>query len=514
MGFRTTVPANNTNGQPALIIPPFRAGLAQELARLPDNFMSAQPNFLIIMSDQHAPDAIGGLGHPAVISPALDQLIARGVSFRNAYCSYPMCTPSRAGFMTGHHSTGHGVWELGDPLPTSMPTWAHVLRRAGYTTSIAGRMHFVGPDLMHGFERRVYPELGSHALFAYGNWDQPQTDQHVMVDGVRRAGPQAEVTRAEAYDTAVTDAALAELAHLTSAAPQKPWALHVGLYLPHIPYAIRQHYYDRYDGVEIPLPRQPPDGQSFEAMIPPQMQDSRKWLGLTSDGATPEQVTAARRAYFGMITCMDELIGKLVRKLDELGVADNTWIIYLSDHGENLGEHGFWSKLNFYEDSVRVPLIIVPPRCADPGNPGAECHAPVSLLDWMSTVLDLTGEQANFEPMPGRSLLPLLADPTETWPQRAVLSDYACDGTRVPLRMVRQGPWKACFAPGFTPVLFNLEEDPHEWHDRGSDPACSPVLAQLLQAAHADGWDGEQLRAHIHRHKRRLDYIGAAERTE
>ena len=126
--------------------------------------MSERPNFLIIMSDQHAPETMGGVGHPAVQTPSLDRLMSAGVTFRNSYCPYPMCTPSRAGFMTGRLTPEHGVWELGTPLRSDMPTWAHVLRRAGYATSISGRMHFVGTDRMHGFERRVHPDMNEKLI--------------------------------------------------------------------------------------------------------------------------------------------------------------------------------------------------------------------------------------------------------------------------------------------------------------------------------------------------------------
>ena len=109
-----------------------------------------------------------------------------------------------------------------------------------------------------------------------------------------------------------------------------------------------------------------------------------------------------------------------VYSIHQLGAADNTWVIYLSDHGDNMGEHGFWSKLNFYEDSVRVPFVVVPPGYA---NPGAQCETPVSLVDWMSTVLDLTGQESVFEKMPGHSLMPLIGDPAQQCPERSVLAD-------------------------------------------------------------------------------------------
>ena len=471
--------------------------------------MPHRPNLLVIMSDQHAPDTIGGLGHPAVRTPSLDRLMARGITFTNAYCPYPMCTPSRAGFMTGLRTPQHGVWELGTPLDSAVPTWAHALRAAGYRTSISGRMHFIGRDKLHGFERRVCPDVGDMLVpYTYGDWDKPQGDDHVMLGALRNAGPTPESTGHERYDARVFDAAETELVRLVSEADAGPWALMVGSILPHFAYAVSQRYYDLYDGVDIPLPRVPPGGAAYEDLVPEQMRDSRKWLGLTGDGATDDQVRTARRCYYGMIAFLDELIGRLLARLEQLDAAGTTWVVYLSDHGDNMGEHGFWSKLNFLEDSVRIPFIVAPSECL---RSGALCTAPVSSVDWMPTVLELTGQGSWFEPLPGRSLLPLIADPSGTWPDRTVVSDYACDGTRVPMRMVRHGRWKACFAPGFPPTLFDLQDDPHEWHDLGGDPASRDVLADLEQVARADGWDPEELLGEILTHKRRLAFIRRAE---
>jgi choline-sulfatase len=471
--------------------------------------MPENPNFLIIMSDQHAPDALGGLGHPAVKTPVLDSLMARGITFTSAYCAYPMCTPTRASFMTGKLTPQHGVWELGTPLGPDQPTWAHALRLAGYRTTICGRMHFIGPDVMHGFERRVHPEMqGGRVPYAYGDWDTPQGDDHVMVKAVKRAGPTADGTTYEKYDGGVCNAALQELENIASSGEARPWALTVGFGFPHFPYQVTPEYWDRYEGVEIPMPRTPPDGRSFEDLIPEQVVDSRRALGLTADGISDEEVRTARRCYYGMITCLDEMIGRLVARVGDLGFADNTWIVYLSDHGDNMGEHGLWSKLNFYEDSVRVPFVIAPPAYAQDGS---LCRANVSQVDWFPTLLELTGSEGWHEDLPGRSLVPLIGDPHLTWDDRSVVSDYACIGTHVPMRMVRRGRWKGCFAPGFPPVLFDVENDPHEWTDLGSNPAHAELVAELETLARSDGWDPNALRHEIHTHKRRLKFIAQAE---
>jgi len=471
--------------------------------------MSKPPNFLVIMADQHAPDTIGAHGHPIVETPALDRLAGQGISFTSAYCPYPMCTPSRDGLMTGQRTPQHGVWELGTPLGSDVPTWAHVLRTHGYQTAISGRMHFIGHDKMHGFERRVSPDVGDMLVpFTYGNWDRAQADDHVMLGAIAQAAPSDGPTGNERYDDRVFAAAQSELERLAAGNSEQPWALMVGAIHPHFPYRISKPFFDRYESAEIPLPRVPPGEAPFADLVPPQLHDNRKWLGLTSDGATEEQVRTARRCYYAMITCLDAHIGRLTARLEALGLADNTWVVYVSDHGDNMGEHGFWSKLNFFEDSVRIPFIVAPPRCE---RAGEVCTAPVSLVDWMPTVLELTGDRSWAESLPGRSIVPLLNTPTETWPDRAVISDYACDGTRVPMRMVRYRQWKASFAPGFAPVLFDLSSDPHEWHDLGAAPGSREILSELEAIAREDGWNPEGLQNTILTHKRRLSYIEHAE---
>ncbi len=467
-----------------------------------------QPNLLVVMSDQHAPSFLGRSGHAAVRTPNLDRLAERGVTFSQAYCNYPMCTPTRASFMTGLQTPQHRLWELGDPLGTDLPSWAHALRRSGYRTSIAGRMHFVGPDQMHGFETRVHPGLcRQDHLYPYGDWDVPPNDQHLMVDCVTSAGPTDEPTRAQLYDTSVITAAEQHLEMLTQARDGAPWAMAVGTYLPHIPYAIERRWFDLYRGEDIPMPVRPPAGSDWERHIPPLFRDSRRWLGLTSDGASEQQVRTARRAYCGMVTCLDDLIGRLLAKLEETGQADNTWVVYLSDHGDNMGEHGMWSKLNFFEESVRIPLIIAPPGCRQAGR---TCAAPVSQIDWLPTVLDLTGDNTWSEPLPGRSLRPLIENPEDAGADRIVRSDYACEGTRVPLRMVRQGRWKACFGHALPPVLFDLQRDPNEWHDLGQEPAQAGRIAELERLARADGWDSAALQPLVATHKRRLKLMEQA----
>ncbi len=478
--------------------------------------MTKKPNILAIMSDQHAPGVLGCLGHPCVKTPHIDALAARGVTFTQAYCPYPMCTPARASYLTGLLTPQHNVWELGSMLNAAIPTWAHALRSAGYQTTIAGKMHFIGDEQLHGFERRISGEYHPYQRpFAYDPWLKPITDDYVMISSVQRAGPTDEPTRGELFDQSVYDSAMDELAYSSAQrkATGKPWAMSVGYFLPHAPYNVSKPWWDLYEGVDIPLPETPPTGALFESHIPEQMQGSRKWLGLSTDGATPQQVKNARRAYYAMVTKIDHMVGQLVKRLQELGELENTIILYTSDHGDNHGTHGMWSKLNFFQESVGLPFVLAGPL-SDPGfQTQGTCHAPISLIDWLPTLLDLTG-QSWPTPLPGKSILPLLKDPTQTWHDRPVISDYACGGTRVPIRMVRLGNFKACFAPPHPPVLYNLQTDPNEWHDLGQDPAHQSVIQKLEAVARQDGWNPQTLLAHIQQEKRVLDYLRSIEGGE
>lgn len=476
--------------------------------------MSDQPNILVIMSDQHAPSAVGAMGNKCVKTPHLDALALRGVTFTQAYCPYPMCTPSRASFMTGLNTPQHDVWELGTPLSTALPTWPHALRTAGYCTSIAGRMHFMGPDQMHGFERRVAPDgyIGK-SPWAYDPWLAPITDEHVMIKAIQKAGVTKDLTYNQKTDERTHDAAIAELSFLTKQRKEtgRPWALTASYIQPHFPFVVSQKWWDMYEGVDIEMPELPPDSKGYASHIPELMQGSRRWLGCTDDGLKEDEIRSAIRAYYGMITLIDDYIGQLIAQLDAAGVLENTIILYTSDHGDNMGSHGMWSKLNFYEESVGIPFIV-----AGPGiEPNRKCAAPVSLVDWLATLLAMNekkGVGINWPSLiAGQSLWPLLEDPSQVWADRVVVSDYACGGTRVPLRMVRRGKYKACFGPPLPAVLFDLEADPREGRDLGADPVYAPVLAELYACATADGWNPELLLTHIHQQKRTLDYLRQAE---
>jgi len=472
----------------------------KKYSTLTDNVKKKLPNFLIVMADQYSAYATGVSGYHPVKTPCLDKIAAEGMVFTNAYAAYPMCTPARASFMTGLYTPQHRVWELGDPLSSSIPTWAHALKHAGYRTVISGRMHFVGDDQLHGFENHIYPE--SNPVRSYGFWDNEKRSK-VMLEAIGNASPVDDETAYQRHDRNVCEAAIRKL-DFFARDKKTPFALMVGFILPHFPFKITHYYYNLYRNTDIPLPEIPPDSGACEDFIPEIFRSIRQFLGLSSDGVSDHQVIEARRCYYAMVSFIDEQIGKLLAELERLGLDEDTYFIFLSDHGESLGEHGLWSKLTFFEHSIRIPLIV---RTPDRKSAGKFCNAPVSQIDFMPTFLDLTGQLPWLEPLPGKSLLPLFENPQEMLSERIILADYASVGITEPIRMVRYGDWKACFGDTLPPALFNLKDDPGEWKNLASKENFRRILKKLHEFACADGWNPSVLKSEILKHQRRLRYI-------
>jgi len=450
--------------------------------------MSAQPNFMIILSDQHSPHLLRCAGDSLVRTPHLDSLAENGVLFDSTYCAAPLCVPSRMTFLTGRHCSDIGVWTNGCMLPSDIPTFAHGLGAAGYETVLGGRMHFVGPDQRHGFEKRIIgdvlspfpggpgPDLGHIPLSTTG-----QTYKAVEVAGPGR-------TAYQAYDVAVTDACCRYLEERDR--DDRPFCLLVGYVLPHCPFICPRDLYEEYlDRVDIP-----PVPPGYLENLHPAMRLWRQVRGV--DDLTTEQIRRARAAYCGLVTFMDEQIGRLLQILEAAPFGEDTIVVYTSDHGEMAGEHGMWWKSSFYEGSVGVPMIWSwPGRLAA----GKRVSAVTSLLDVGPTLLDLAAADP-LSRIAGRSLRSFLEDgaPPADWPDLTLAENYS-GGQERPGRMIRQGPWKLNHYHGHDrPQLFNLEEDPDEFHDRAADPACADIKEQLMERV-LQGWNGDAIEATLER---------------
>jgi len=465
--------------------------------------VSRPPNILFIMADQMAAPALPFHGHPVVRTPNLSRLAAEGVVFDNAYCNYPLCAPSRFALLSGRLPSAIGAFDNAAEFASSVPTFVHYARAAGYRTCLSGKMHFVGADQLHGFEERlttdVYPadfgwtpDWGNGAL-AY-DWS------HHMASVVE-AGPCHRSLQID-FDEETAHQAVQKIYDYgrtaANTADRAPFLLAVSFTHPHDPFNCLPEHWDLYDHAAIDLPSVPP--------IPPERLDphSRRLHymdGLHRYHLTEERVRTARHAYYGSISYVDELVGRLLTALERAGLAQDTIIVFTGDHGEMLGERGMWYKMSFFEWSSRVPLLVHAPGRWAPRR----VSAPVSHVDLFPTILDLLDGRAPLpvDPFDGESLLPLLAG-SARGAGRTIFAEYLGEGTLNPAFMVRRGRYKYIACDGDPPQLYDLEADPKELVNRAGARDLAAIEADLA-ASVARRWNAPALRrAVIESQNRRL----------
>jgi choline-sulfatase len=441
------------------------------------------------MYDQLAPSSLGCYGNPAVKSPVIDRLAGEGVVFDAAYTNSPLCTPARYCMMTGQLPSATRGYDNAAYLASTIPTFAHYTRALGYRTLLSGKMHFVGPDQLHGFEERrttdVYP-----ADFGWTpDWRAPgeRIDwwYHNM-DSVTGAGV-AEVTNQLLFDDEVGHHSVRALHDVARADDGRPWLLVASFTHPHDPYVTRREYWDRYDGVDIPMPFV----SAADVPADPHTLRLREVCAMDRAEVSEAHVRDARRAYYGNISYVDDWTGRLVSTLHALGLERDTIVVLLADHGDMLGERGLWYKMSFFEGSARVPLIVhAPERFA-----ARRVATPVSLVDVLPTILELAGgtPQDVVEPLAGASLLELCSGRDQ---QRVVVGEYMAEGACAPIVMILRGDLKFVHCPADPDQLFDLAADPHELVNLAIDPAHAVTIA-ALRAEVAQRWDLEQLHSDV-----------------
>ncbi|MGH6943212.1 MAG: choline-sulfatase, partial [Geminicoccaceae bacterium] len=425
-------------------------------------------------------------------APHVARLADEGVVFENAYCNSPLCAPSRCSMMAGRLPSRIGTYDNASEFPASVPTLAHGLRAQGYRTCLAGKMHFVGPDQLHGFEERLTTDIYPADFGWTPDWDRPEERidwwYHNMAS-VKQAGI-AEATNQLDFDDQTGFQARRFLADHARSGRERPFFLTVSFTHPHDPYAIRKAYWDRYAATPIDPPRVAP--VPFERMDP-HSQRLVRVSALDEVLITADDVQRARRAYYGAISYVDDQVGELLRALETFGLMRDTVVIFTSDHGEMLGERGLWYKMCFFEWAVRVPLIFFAPgRFAARRVP-----ALVSLVDLLPTLRDLgkppSGAAAAIE-HDGASLVPALEGSAPT--ERTVQGEYLAEGALAPIFMIRRGPWKYVWSEPDPPMLFDLARDPDELDNL----AAAPEHAKTASAFAAEVqrlWEPRVLRERI-----------------
>ncbi|RTE55470.1 DUF4976 domain-containing protein [Arenibacter aquaticus] len=449
-------------------------------------FAQDKPNVLFICTDEQHPAISGFRGNPVIKTPNLDALAAKGAHFTRTYVASPVCAPSRAAYMFGKYVNQIESWYNAKAWPTDEVTWATKLTESGYHTAHYGKMDSPGlydklgfTEEWHSAKRPERKTIGPDARFLP---DRPRLAKgHLRVNTFDIKDYKADpYTRGShkfgqyAVDRPTINHALRFLENREN--DKKPWMLHVGLLMPHWPMTLPQKYYDMYADVEIPMPH---DAKFPNKDIHPALQHFQKWDGLDVP-PDEEKFKNALRAYYGMITCLDDMVGELIAKLKKDGTYDNTFIIFTSDHGDNLGEHGLMGdKHTPMEGSVAVPLIITGPGV----QPGLKVDAPVTLVDMYPTIMDMVGISHNDSQLSGVSLLPVL-EGKEAAPDRDIFSEWHGVGFPGAWYMLANKKYKYIYYERNRPSLFDMEEDPKELNDLALNPSYAEKLKEFKAKLH------------------------------
>lgn len=407
---------------------------------------------------------MGGPGEVVPVrTPNLKRLASMGVHFKNAYCVDPVCTPARASLMTGRFASDVGSYGNSSPFDGRVPTWGGYLRQAGYYCWATGKLD-LSPKADMDFSQ-VYTSNGHYenpditALFR-----RPmcyRVDERRQIDG--------KIKDRGGHDRRVLENGLGFLRN-KARQTGKPWAAYLGFIMPHPPFGAPGKYWDLYPPDQTRMPNIPP---GYLEKLALDFQILRQFKMI----ATPipeERIRRARSAYYGMITELDGMIGQILDELEEAGALENTLVVYTSDHGEMLGEHGLWLKNNLLEGAARVPMII-----GGAGLPrGMEIEAPVSHVDLISTLLDLAGITRP-NGLRGNTLLPLIQGNPSARPP-LVYAESNSEGNCTGSYMIRKGDWKYIYFTWYgDKLLFNLKEDPGEMNNLANNPSHASIVQEL-----------------------------------
>lgn len=446
--------------------------------------MATRPNILFIQADQLAAGPLPFYGGKVVQAPHLQALAAQSAVFDAAYCNSPICAPSRFSMLSGRLPTAIGAYDNASEFPASTPTFAHALGAAGYRTILSGKMHFIGPDQLHGFHERLTTDIYPADFAWTPNWLAGPTDKPsgISMVNVLQAGPCVRSLQMD-YDDEVEHLALQRLYDLAREPERKPFFLAVSFTHPHPPYTAGREHWDRYRHEDIDMPAVPP--------IPVHERDIHsQWLHVSHSAdrqpVSEEQVRNARHAYYAMVSYLDDKVGRLLRTLADCGFDEDTVVVVTSDHGEMLGERGMFYKQTFFEPSVRVPLLV-----KEPGKQPRRVADPVSLVDLLPTLLSYSGAELEWpEPLDGRSWRPLLEG--RACEDAAVVSEYTDMGVIAPARMLRRGRHKYVHTHGHPAQLYDLDDDSLELTNLAGRDTHAHIAAAMKKEL-LQGWDGEQV---------------------
>ena len=450
-------------------------------------------NVLLIMSDQHKRDCLGVAGNPVARTPNLDALARSSVRFASAYCSNPVCTPSRASLLTGLYTHNHGAWNNLTPWPPSHKTIAHYFSAAGYMTGLVGKMHFVDAQT-HGFDyhldfndwyqflgpkTKLYADELSRANSGSGmpqiddlwrDFGDPWKGDRELDD---RRGPVAVggVSKIPEQDHFESFVARESVRFLKNFGRDRPFLLIASFLKPHDPFMPAARFAKMFRAEDMRLPAS--WGKVDLKTVPKEVRDSIEHNAPTPELSDPDAARRRIAYYYASLAQMDDCVGKVLRALKELGLEDDTIVLYTSDHGEMLGEHGMWQKFEFYEGSCGVPLMI-----RAPGAAPAVCNTPVSLVSVLPTLAELASVPVS-EHVDETSLVPQIRD-ARAARNRPVFSEYNLRNPRAKY-MIRDGRYKYSYWTHDIAELYDLETDPEELKNLALDRSYEPVMNKLRE---------------------------------
>ena len=466
-----------------------------------------RPNILLVMADQLGAPYLPIHGHPVVQAPAIERLASDGVVFTSAYSNSPLCAPARFTMMTGQRNSRIGAYDNASELPASVPTFAHHLRNLGYRTALSGKMHFVGPDQLHGFERRLTTDIYPADFGWTPNWDDPLRRfdwwYHDM-GSVINAGI-AEATNQLDFDDEVGHRALREIRDIARGGGERPWFLTVSFTHPHDPYVMRRAYWQRYDHAAIDMPR---IGRA-DVDPDPHSERLRHVSAMDTVEVTDDMVRNARHGYYACISYVDDWLARLVDTLDATAMGRDTVVVFTADHGDLLGERGLWYKMAFFEQATRIPLII---RAPGAGR-GVAVDDHVSLQDLLPTLVDLAGGDSGGDlghPVDGRTLVPHLHGDRD--PDRTVLGEYLGEGAIAPIFMIRRRQHKYVWSEPDGAQLYDLGRDPDETRNLAGAPEHAATAAEFRTEIDKH-WQPERVHAEVLASQRARRLVDRALRT-
>lgn len=453
---------------------------------------TGRKNVLILMSDQHKRDCLGAAGDPVARTPQLDALARSSVRFTNAYCTNPVCTPSRASILTGLYTHNHQTWSNATPWPYDHKTIAHAFGRAGYMTALIGKMHFVDAQT-HGFDYRLdfndwFQFLGPKTrLYAdeLGNPNSgsglPQIDDLWRDDGDPWRGEREKdgregavavgrVSRIPEEDQFESFVARESVRFLRAHGRKQPFLLISSFLKPHDPFMPSARFANMFRPEDMRLPDT--WGKVDLARVPREVAQSIRRNAPTPELRSEAEAKKRIALYYACLAQMDDALGKVLTALRELNLEKDTAVVYASDHGEMLGEHGLWQKFQFYEGSCGVPLLIRDPQAAA----GGVCGTPVSLVQLAPTLCELCGV-APAGPFDGGSLSADLREPGRVR-DTSVFAEYNLQTPRAKY-MLRRGDFKYTFWVNDMAELYNLRTDPREMNNLAAAPEYRDKVEEL-----------------------------------